>query len=41
VVLPVGNDGDLDDVPEAVRAAMTFHLATTVEDVIGVAFADA
>jgi ATP-dependent Lon protease len=38
VVLPVGNEGDLDDVPEAVREAMTFHLATTVDDVLAVAF---
>ncbi|HVM52189.1 MAG TPA: endopeptidase La [Acidimicrobiales bacterium] len=39
VVLPAGNDGDLDDVPEKVREAMTFHLATTVDDVLAVAFA--
>jgi len=39
VVLPAGNDGDLDDVPEAVRDAMTFHLASTIDDVLGVAFA--
>ena len=39
VVLPVGNEGDLDDVPAAVRDEMTFHLATTLDDVLGVAFA--
>jgi ATP-dependent Lon protease len=39
VVLPVGNEGDLDDVPEKVREAMTFHLATTVDEVLDVAFA--
>jgi ATP-dependent Lon protease len=38
VVLPVGNEGDLDDVPAAVRDEMTFHLATTVDDVIAAAF---
>ena len=41
VVLPVGNEGDLDDVPSEVRNSMTFHLATTVDDVLGVAFASA
>ncbi len=35
VVLPVRNGPDLEDVPEDVRAHMTFHLATTVEDVLG------
>jgi ATP-dependent Lon protease len=39
VVLPAANEGDLDDVPQAVRDAMTFHLAVTVDDVLGVAFA--
>jgi len=37
VVLPVRNGGDLEDVPEEVRAAMTFHLATTVDDVLSAA----
>lgn len=35
VVLPAKNGPDLDDVPEAVRDAMTFRLAATVEDVLG------
>ena len=34
VVLPVRNGPDLDDVPEEVRKVMTFHLATTVDDVL-------
>jgi ATP-dependent Lon protease len=37
VVLPVRNGPDLEDVPEEVRAAMTFHLATTVDDVLSAA----
>jgi ATP-dependent Lon protease len=37
VVLPSGNEGDLDDVPERVRSAMTFHLASTVDEVLDVA----
>jgi len=37
VVLPERNRGDLDDVPEEVRDAMKFHLAMTVDEVLGVA----
>ena len=35
VILPARNEPDLDDVPEAVRAAMTFHLAADVRQVLG------
>jgi len=38
VVLPAGNDADLDDVPAHVREQMTFHLAENVDDVLAVAF---
>ena len=34
VILPARNEGDLDDVPEAVREAMTFHLASDVRQVL-------
>ncbi len=37
VILPSRNGPDLDDVPEAVREAMTFHLASSVEQVLAVA----
>jgi ATP-dependent Lon protease len=37
VILPARNDGDLEDVPEAVRAEMTFHLAHTIDEVLSVA----
>ena len=40
VVLPVRNEPELEDVPEDVRAQMTFHLARTVADVLGPAFQD-
>jgi ATP-dependent Lon protease len=36
VVLPERNRGDLDDVPAEVRDAMTFHLAMTIDEVLGV-----
>jgi len=34
VILPKRNDKDLDDVPQSVREAMTFHLASRVDDVL-------
>jgi ATP-dependent Lon protease len=34
VILPERNGADLEDVPEEVRDAMTFHLAATVADVL-------
>jgi ATP-dependent Lon protease len=37
VVLPARNGPDLDDVPEAVRREMTFHLARNVEEVLAAA----
>src|SRR5437899_9285761 len=37
VILPKRNEKDLDDVPESVRNAMTFHLASKVDDVLKVA----
>jgi ATP-dependent Lon protease len=39
VVLPVRNGPDLEDVPESVREAMTFHLAETMDDVLDAALA--
>jgi ATP-dependent Lon protease len=37
VILPERNRGDLDDVPEEVRDAMHFHVAMTIDEVLGVA----
>ena len=37
VVLPERNEVDLDDVPEDVRSEMTFHIASTIDDVLAVA----
>ena len=39
VVLPERNGPDLEDVPEEVRAEMTFHLAAQVSDVLNAALA--
>ena len=41
VVLPARNEGDLDDVPEAVREEMTFHLAANIAEVLGMALEEA
>jgi ATP-dependent Lon protease len=41
VILPARNGPDLDDVPEAVREAMTFHLAENIGQVLAVALEDA
>jgi len=35
VILPKRNEGDLDDVPEQVRADIEFHVAETIDDVLG------
>ena len=40
VILPKRNGPDLEDVPEKVRQAMTFHLADTYADVLAAAFAN-
>jgi len=37
VILPKRNEGDLEDVPEAVRSKMNFIFAERVEDVVGAA----
>jgi ATP-dependent Lon protease len=41
VVLPERNGPDLEDVPDEVRDAMTFHLAATVADVLAPALSEA
>jgi ATP-dependent Lon protease len=41
VILPARNGPDLEDVPEAVREEMTFHLASEIGDVLRVALGDA
>lgn len=37
IILPIDNEADIEDIPEDVRNAITFHLAETLEDVIDVA----
>lgn len=40
IILPMDNEADLEDIPEAVRKGMTFHLAETLDDVMQVALTD-
>ena len=40
VVIPLDNEGDLDDVPEAVRDAIHFHPVTDVREVLAIALED-
>src|SRR5207249_7063864 len=40
VIVPARNGPDLDDVPEAVRDQMTFHLADDVQQVLAWALED-
>src|SRR5438270_987299 len=37
VILPARNEGDLDDVPQAVRDEMTFYPVSDVSEVLGTA----
>jgi ATP-dependent Lon protease len=37
VILPERNRADLDDVPEEIREAMTFHPVMTIDEVLGLA----
>ena len=37
VILPARNGPDLDDVPDAVREELTFHLVDNVQDVLALA----
>jgi ATP-dependent Lon protease len=37
VVLPMRNEGDLDDVPDQIREQMTFHVAESIDQVLAVA----
>jgi len=40
VILPDGNEADLEDVPESVQDEMTFHFVRTVDDVWQLALCD-
>jgi ATP-dependent Lon protease len=37
VILPLRNEADLDDVPESVRAVMTFYPVDSIDQVLEIA----
>ncbi len=39
VILPIGNEADIEDIPAEVREAVTVHLARDIDDVLAVALA--
>jgi ATP-dependent Lon protease len=40
IILPIENEADLEDIPEDLRTSLTFHLASTLDDVVKIALAD-
>lgn len=40
VIIPKGNERDLEDIPEAIRKEMTFHPVSTVDEVLKIAIKD-
>lgn len=40
IILPADNEGDLEDLPDHVREAMTFKLASTLQEALAFALAD-
>ncbi|HET7839625.1 MAG TPA: S16 family serine protease, partial [Rectinemataceae bacterium] len=40
IIIPAGNEKDLDDIPEHVKKGISFHPAERMEDVIAIAFPD-
>lgn len=40
IILPIDNEADIEDIPEDVRTSIDFRFATTLDDVIEVAFAN-
>jgi len=40
IILPIENEADLEDIPEDLRSSLTFHLASTLDDVVKVALTE-
>ena len=38
VILPLRNEADLDDLPDTTRDEMTFHIVSTIDEVLAIAF---
>jgi ATP-dependent Lon protease len=40
IILPIENEADLEDIPEDLRSSLTFHFASTLDDVVKVALTE-
>ena len=40
IILPIENEADLEDIPEDLRSPLTFHFASTLDDVVKVALTE-
>ena len=40
IILPIENEADLEDIPEDLRSSLTFHLASTLDDVVKIALTE-
>ena len=40
IILPIENEADLEDIPEDLRSSLTFHFASTLDDVVMVALTE-
>ena len=40
IILPTENEADLEDIPEDLRSSLTFHLASTLDDVVKIALTE-
>ena len=40
IILPPENEADLEDIPEDLRSSLTFHLASTLDDVVKIALTE-
>ena len=40
IIVPIENEADLEDIPEDLRSSLTFHFASTLDDVVKVALTE-
>jgi len=40
IIVPIENEADLEDIPEDLRSSLTFHLASTLDDVVNIALTE-
>jgi len=40
IIVPIENEADLEDIPEDLRSSLTFHFASTLDDVVNIALTE-